>query len=408
MAMEKQCFPTPTPADQMEQQVKKNAFGKQGKRLIQYNDINDVLIQIRSKLIEIFNNATTPPDKNFIASELDNVCKKIITLIPEDESEDKSKDESKDEDEKDIFYYYDIYIKNAKVTSARLRSIKSYKNHLYKFSKSKKITLTFDTFTADKLRDFEKYLRKDKIPKGDNTIKAIMSSIRTFWNYSVSNFEHLNIPYPFSKSNNDKGYVIPKEKYGDPIFLTIEERDLIFNANIESNRLSTIRDIFVFQCLIGARVGDLLYLTKDNVDKNNVLSYIPSKTINKAQSIARIPLTAKAIEILNKYDMPDNRLLPFITDQKYNEYLKELFKLIGLDRKVEVLNTITKKKEHISICDIASSHLARRTFVGNLVNKKTPLHVVTKMSGHVAGSKSVQRYYSVNDDILKDYVDLID
>ncbi len=406
--MEKQCFPTPTPADQMEQQVKKNAFGKQGKRLIQYNDINDVLIQIRSKLIEIFNNATTPPDKNFIASELDNVCKKIITLIPEDESEDKSKDESKDEDEKDIFYYYDIYIKNAKVTSARLRSIKSYKNHLYKFSKSKKITLTFDTFTADKLRDFEKYLRKDKIPKGDNTIKAIMSSIRTFWNYSVSNFEHLNIPYPFSKSNNDKGYVIPKEKYGDPIFLTIEERDLIFNANIESNRLSTIRDIFVFQCLIGARVGDLLYLTKDNVDKNNVLSYIPSKTINKAQSIARIPLTAKAIEILNKYDMPDNRLLPFITDQKYNEYLKELFKLIGLDRKVEVLNTITKKKEHISICDIASSHLARRTFVGNLVNKKTPLHVVTKMSGHVAGSKSVQRYYSVNDDILKDYVDLID
>ncbi|MFZ4414941.1 MAG: recombinase, partial [Bacteroidales bacterium] len=106
--------------------------------------------------------------------------------------------------------------------------------------------------------------------------------------------------------------------------------------------------------------------------------------------------------------MPDNRLLPFITDQKYNEYLKELFKLVGIDRKVEVLNPITGKKEHISICDIASSHLARRTFVGNLVNKKTPLHVVTKMSGHVAGSRSVQRYYSVNDDILKDYVDLID
>ena len=106
--------------------------------------------------------------------------------------------------------------------------------------------------------------------------------------------------------------------------------------------------------------------------------------------------------------MPDKSLLPFISDQKYNKYLKELFKFVGIDRKVEVLNTITGEKEHINICDIASSHLARRTFIGSLVNKKAPLHIVTRMSGHVDGSRSLKRYYKVDDPTLRDYVNLID
>lgn len=379
------------------QEIKKSASGKQGKRIIQYNEINNVFTQIKSKLIDIFTNINIPPEKDFIISELDLITKKVIKPEPEEQTE------------KDLFYYFDIYLKNSKATPARLRSIKSYKKHLFEYSIQNNITLTFENCTIEVLKDFETYLREDKPPKGDNTIKSIISLIRTFWNYSISNFEGINIPYPFKRSKADKGYSIPKEKYGEPIFLTIAERDLIFNANLDNNRLATVRDIFVFQCLIGARVGDLVKLTKHNIDKNNVLSYIPKKTIDKAQAVvARIPLTDKAIEILNKYNMPDKRLLPFISDQKYNEYLKELFRYIGIDRKVEVLNSVTGQKKHIAICDIASSHLARRTFVGNLVDKKAPLHVVTRMSGHVAGSKSVQRYYKVSDSTLKDYVNLID
>jgi integrase len=379
------------------QQVKKNAKGKQGKRDVYDNEINNVLTQIKSKLIDIFNNITTPPEKEFIINELDIVTKKIIKPDPINEVE------------KDLFYYFDIYFKNSKATPARLKSIKSYKKHLFEYSLHKNITLTFENCTIEILKDFENYLREDTPPKGDNTIKAIISLIRTFWNYSIANFDGINIPYPFKRSASDKGYTIPKEKYGEPIFLTIAERDLIFNANLDNNRLASVRDIFIFQCLIGARVGDLVNLTKDNIDKNNLLSYIPKKTKDKAQAVvARIPLTPKAIEILNKYNMPDNRILPFISDQKYNEYLKELFKFIGIKRKVEVLNSVTGQKEHISICDIASSHLARRTFVGNLVDKKAPLHIVTRMSGHVAGSKALARYYNVSDSTLKDYVNLID
>lgn len=393
------------------QEIRKNASGKQGKRTILYNEINNVFTQIKSKLIDIFNNTNyidilkerenktiIKQGENLIKSELDMVCGKI------------KKPELEEQTEKDLFYYFDIYMNNAKVTPARLKSIKSYKKHLFEFSLYKGLTLTFENCTAVILKEFETYLREDKPPKGYNTIHAIMNSIRTFWNYSIEEFEELNITYPFKRRGSKKGYEIPTEQYGKPYFITLEERDLIFNANLDNNnKLATVRDIFVFQCLIGARVGDLVKLTKNNIDKNNVLSYIPKKTIDKAQAVvARIPLTDKAIEILNKYNMPDKRLLPFISDQKYNEYLKELFKHIGIDRKVEVLNSVTGQKKHIAICDIASSHLGRRTFVGNLVDKKAPLHVVTRMSGHVNGSRAVQRYYKVSDSTLKDYVNLID
>ncbi|MCX6231033.1 MAG: phage integrase SAM-like domain-containing protein [Bacteroidetes bacterium] len=379
------------------QQVKRNTLAKHGANVVQYNVINNVLTQIKSKVIDIFNNISLPPEKEFIIKELDIVCGKIIKLEPVVDSE------------KDIFFYYENYIKNVKVVKGRLNGIKSTKNHLYRFSIDRDITLTFDNITAEILKDFESYLRDDVVKKGDNTINSIMKRIKAFWNYSIINFEDLNIKYPFKKGENGKGYAIPKEKYGEPIFLSIKERDLLFNKEIPDKQLETIRDIFVFQCFIGARIGDFSKLTRNNIDKNNVLSYLPRKTIkNKNPKAARIPLTPKAIEILKKYDMPDNSLLPFFSDSKYNESLKDLFKFVGIDRKVERLNSITGQKEHVAICDIASSHLARRTFVGNLVNKKTPMHVVTKMSGHVAGSRSVQRYYTVDDETLKDYVNLID
>ena len=189
------------------QEVNKNSFGKEGTKKVQYNDINNRLTQIKSKLIEIFDNATIPPDKKFIVSELNTICKKIINEI--------------ENINKDIFYYFDIYIKHAGVTNNRLKSIKSYKNHLLKYTESRGINLTFENFTAETLKDFETYLRNDIVKKGDNTIGSIMKLLRTFWNYSISNFENLNINYPFKRGKNSKGYSIPKEKYGEPIYLTI-------------------------------------------------------------------------------------------------------------------------------------------------------------------------------------------
>ncbi|MGE0091236.1 MAG: recombinase, partial [Bacteroidales bacterium] len=65
-----------------------------------------------------------------------------------------------------------------------------------------------------------------------------------------------------------------------------------------------------------------------------------------------VPLNATALNILKRY-----------------EYIKKIFKACGITRVVSVINPTTGEVEQKSIADVASSHLARRTFVGNLYNK---------------------------------------
>jgi len=238
-----------------------------------------------------------------------------------------------------------------------------------------------------------------KAPKGANTIHRFMKTTRAFWNYARQELKvkGIAIGYPFGD-----GYKLPGEIYGRPIYISIEERNKLFYAELESERLRNVRDVFIFQCFIGARVGDLCKLTKSNIH-NNVLTHIPRKTKDGKPIAVSIPLHAMATEILSRYNIPDNRLLPFISGQRYNEYIKELFEGVGLTRIVTRLNPTTNEEEHVRLCDIASSHMARRAFVGNLYGK-VDNGIISSMSGHAPGSKAFTRYYNVSNDLQKDAI----
>lgn len=69
-------------------------------------------------------------------------------------------------------------------------------------------------------------------------------------------------------------------------------------------------------------------------------------------------------------DRDDDRLLPFISEQKYNDAIKDIFRIAGVVRPVTVINPRTGKEGKRPICDVASSHLTRRTFVGTLSKRK--------------------------------------
>ena len=60
------------------------------------------------------------------------------------------------------------------------------------------------------------------------------------------------------------------------------------------------------------------------------------------------------------------------------------------------------------ICEVASSHMARRTFVGNLYKSVKDPNLIGKMSGHKEGSKAFARYRDISDDDLKDTIKLLD
>lgn len=204
-------------------------------------------------------------------------------------------------------------------------------------------------------------------------------------------------------TNPFANYSIKEQIYGRPYFLTLEERDRVYNLPMPNNPFLAIqRDIFVFQCMIGCRVSDLYRLTRENIN-DGAIEYVPTKTKGDNQEYARVPLTKKAIEILEKYKEYGGRtLFPFISEQKYNDSIKKILKMAGIDRKVTVINPVTQKEEQKPIYEIASSHLARRTFIGNIYKKVKDPNIIGSMSGHVEGSKAFARYRDIDDEIKLD------
>lgn len=196
--------------------------------------------------------------------------------------------------------------------------------------------------------------------------------------------------------------------YGDPFFLSIEERNILYDADLSSApQLEVIRDIFIFHCYIGCRVGDLYRLTRENV-KDGFVEYMPQKTKKCEAKTVRVPLHEKAIRILSKYESYDSdRLLPFKPIYIYNNGIRELLKHCRIDRMVTVLDTHGYKTVQKPLYEVASSHTARKTFVGNLYKQVPDPNLIASMSGHVEGSRAFARYRNIDDDMKRKLVEMI-
>lgn len=292
----------------------------------------------------------------------------------------------------------------------------------------KKFKFDVDKVTRADIEDFLDYLRNEKslseeypkifekllkrypigvkkgqcklVVRGDNTIVKLAKKLKAFFVWLYDSDKTKNRPFD--------GIKIGTEKFGTPYYITIEERNMIADFDFSGCKsLEAQRDIFVFQCFVGCRVGDLIKLTYDNVI-DGVLVYAPHKTKDEGEQTlqARVPLHPKAVELLEKYkgSVPDGRLFPFITPQKYNEAIKAIFTKVGITRNVVVRNPKSGENEIKPINEIASSHLARRTFVGNAYFKVSDPNIIGKMSGHVEGSKAFSRYRKIEDSTLLDVI----
>ena len=237
-------------------------------------------------------------------------------------------------------------------------------------------------------------------PRSKNTLIDCFSRIRTFFLWCFDNKHTTNRPF-------DK-FPIEECTYGTPYYITLEERDRIFNADLSATpQLAIQRDIFIFQTLIGCRVSDLYRMTKLNV-VNEAIEYIPKKTKEGNPVTVRVPLNDKAKEILERHKEYKGKLLPFISEQKYNDAIKKIFKLAGVDRIVTILDPLTHNEVKLPIYEVASSHLARRTFIGNIYKKVKDPNLVSALSGHKEGSKAFRRYRDIDEEMKKDLVKLLD
>ena len=298
--------------------------------------------------------------------------------------------ELKATDKEDFFSRFDQYIREANLSSSRKASTRTLYNKLKKFNPD-------TSFEKLDLHSFQGFLLKDCNLSKNSSI-SILNSLRVFIRHANKNlYTHIN---PF------ESFKVDAEKYGKPIYITLEERDLLFNAEIEDTGLSVVRDVFIFQCFIGCRYGDLMRLKRSNII-NGCIQYIASKTRSEKPRVARVPVTEKAMVILSRYDLSDGRLLPFITLRHYNKFLKKLFLLVDLTRIVTLADKKTQIDIQVPICDLASSHMARRVFIGGLHKKNVKNEIIASMSGHVENSKAFSRYYDIDQEDQEQAMGLI-
>ena len=244
--------------------------------------------------------------------------------------------------------------------------------------------------------------RKIRIPKprGTNTINTLFKAFRAFLNWCIDNEKMTNKPF--------KNYESKPDLYGTPYYITIEERNQLYKTNLSRHpQLAIQRDIFVFQCLIGCRVSDLYKMTSLNII-DGAIEYIPAKTKEGRPITVRVPLNEIAKDILGRYKDCNDKLLPFISEQKYNVAIKKMFIASGLTRPVTIINSLTRESEVRPLNEIASSHLARRSFVGNLYKQVKDPNLVGALSGHKEGSKAFARYRDIDEDMKKDLVKLLE
>ena len=95
-------------------------------------------------------------------------------------------------------------------------------------------------------------------------------------------------------------------------------------------------------------------------------------------------------------------------EQKYNQAIKEAFRLAGLDRIVTIVNPLTRQPEQKFLYEVATTHTARKTFIGNMYKKVKDPDLVSSVSGHKEGSKAFRRYREIDDEMKQELVHLLD
>jgi integrase len=248
-------------------------------------------------------------------------------------------------------------------------------------------TLYAETLTLKDIEALEIFMLRNKC---QNSVNSYLQRLCTICNWCTRN--------KLINANPFDGYKFKGGIYGTPTYLTIEERDRVWNYTPLTRLQTYQRDVFIFQCHIGCRASDLLTLKKDNVTPDGFLQYIQKKTRAKRPTTIRVPLDDTARTIVARYKkLKGDKLLPFRSISDYNRAIKLILKIASVDRKVLVLNKRTLTNEARPLYDIAASHLARRTFMANLYKAVKSERIVSAFTGHSEGTKVFSRYTEIDD-----------
>ena len=231
------------------------------------------------------------------------------------------------------------------------------------------------------ITDFENYLRTES-KCNENTTAKFMQTFKMIVIIAKNNGWIYTDPfsnYKIRLKRVDRGY------------LTDAELQKIMKKKFPTKRLEQVRDLFLFSCYTGLSYVDVSYVDVKELKASDIrISFDGKPWImthrHKTDTPVNVPLLKIPQAILQKYEgqLPKGQLLPVLSNQKLNSYLKEIADLCGINKNI-------------------TFHLARHTFATTTtLAKGVPIETVSKMLGHT-NIETTQIYARItNEKIRKD------
>lgn len=237
-----------------------------------------------------------------------------------------------------------------------VKRYESCKVHLERYFESRKIKdMYFEELNPAFIQDFEIYLKTQRECQ-HNTVHKYLSILKKVVRLAVANewttynaFNHFKLSFEETT----------------PVHLTIEELRKIEKKKLPIVRLQQVRDIFLFSCYTGLAYADAAKLGRGNIltDAKGNQRILVARTKTKTQ--CEIPLLPIPLAILERYrSKVSGSLLPVVSNQKMNAYLKEIADLSGISKRL-------------------TTHVARHTFATTVtLTNGVPLETVSRLLGH--------------------------
>lgn len=298
-----------------------------------------------------------------------------------------------------LFYYFDEFTdemgKQNNWTESTFEKFRTVKSHLKSFDEN----LTFEKLTEQGLNDYIIYLRDEKHLR-NSTIKKQLGFLKWFLRWAYN-----------KEYNKNNAFTIfrPKLKTAKKriVFLHWDELMTVYNKVIPEDKkhLDRVRDVFCFCCFTSLRYSDVENLKKTDIHKN----FIEVTTVKTSDSL-QIDLNNYSRAIIEKYkdfEHPENKAFPVISNQKMNDYLKDLGEFCELNRVIS--ETYYKGNERFDdvqpLKDLISTHAGRRTFISNALMLGIPAEIVMKWSGH-SDYKAMKPYIEIADKMKRESMNL--
>ncbi len=276
-----------------------------------------------------------------------------------------------------LLKYFKSYleIKTKEVTGQTIKRNVTIYNMLNNYCQSNdKLQTQVKDVDTQFQKDFESFCISTSY--STNTIGKAMSVIRIVCKHAFSN--------GIEVSNKLDSIKIKKETTST-IYLNFDELECIksLESNKISERLDRARDWLLISCYTGQRISDFKHFSKKQVVEIKGVKYIQFKQ-QKTSTPIIVPLHKEVVKILDKRngDFPSK-----ISDQKYNDYIKEVCKLANIkdavkSKKLTNINGLNRKIEGVyQKWEIVSSHIGRRSFATNFY-LKIPTPLLMNATGH--------------------------